>query len=154
MKLNNTRRSAVNAFIVALLLGFSSLASAQDAVLDEAEKLNTGMNKEVYLYVTEPVVSFAEVAKILPDHMDFVHKIESQGTMIMGGQTTIDGADNAAGYGAIMIRANSFEEARRIADQDPMHKTGVRKYTLYKWAINEGELNIRMKLSDGSFQIN
>ncbi|MEO0507856.1 MAG: YciI family protein [Bacteroidota bacterium] len=127
--------------------------NAQDVVLEEAEKLNTGMNKEVYLYVTEPIVSFEEVAKILPDHMDFVHKIERQGTMIMGGQTTIEGADNAGGYGAIMIRANSFEEARRIADQDPMHKTGVRKYTLYRWNINEGEMNVRLKLSDASFSI-
>lgn len=137
-----------------LMLGVSTLTlQAQEDVLTEAEKLNTGMNKEVYLYVTEPVVPFDEVAKVLPDHMDFVHKIENQGTMIMGGQTTIEGASDAGGYGAIMIRANSFEEARRIADQDPMHKTGVRKYTLYKWNINEGELNVRLKLSDASFVI-
>ncbi|MEM8926666.1 MAG: YciI family protein [Bacteroidota bacterium] len=140
--------------ILFLMMGMAMLAlQAQDETLAEAEKLNTGMNKEVYLYVTEPVVSFEEVAKILPDHMDFVHKIENQGTMIMGGQTTIEGASDAGGYGAIMIRANSFEEARRIADQDPMHKTGVRKYTLYKWNINEGELNVRLKLSNASFVI-
>nr|WP_299343735.1 YciI family protein [Allomuricauda sp.] len=142
------------ALVFCMSLGLGNITmNAQDDVLTEAEKLNTGMNKEVYLYVTEPVVSFAEVAKILPDHMDFVHKIESQGTMIMGGQTTIEGASDAGGYGAIMIRANSFEEARRIADQDPMHKTGVRKYTLYRWNINEGELNVRLKLSDASFKI-
>lgn len=140
--------------ILSLVFCFGTVtAQTSDEVLAEAEKLNTGMNKEVYLYVTEPVVSFGEVAKILPDHMDFVHKIESQGTMIMGGQTTIEGAPDAAGYGCIVIRANSFEEARRIADQDPMHKTGVRKYTLYKWNINEGEMNIRLKLSDQSFSI-
>ncbi|MEM6895144.1 MAG: YciI family protein [Bacteroidota bacterium] len=152
MKTTKTLEKLVKACSIFLCVGTITL-NAQDAVLEEAEKLNTGMNKEVYLYVTEPVVSFDEVAKILPDHMDFVHKIESQGTMIMGGQTTIQGADNAGGYGAIMIRANSFEEAKRIADQDPMHKTGVRKYTLYRWNINEGEMNVRLKLSDASFSI-
>ena len=152
MKTERTLKKIVSLF--SLILGVSTLTlQAQEDTLAEAEKLNTGMNKEVYLYVTEPVVSFDEVAKVLPDHMNFVHKIENQGTMIMGGQTTIEGADNAEGYGAIMIRANSFEEARRIADQDPMHKTGVRKYTLYKWNINEGELNVRLKLSDASFVI-
>ncbi|MEM0933981.1 MAG: YciI family protein [Bacteroidota bacterium] len=152
MKTKRNLKKMVTIFYVTL--GFGTISAfAQEDVLSEAEKLNTGMNKEVYLYVTEPVVSFDEVAKILPDHMDFVHKIENQGTMIMGGQTTIEGADNAGGYGAIMIRANSFEEARRIADQDPMHKTGVRKYTLYKWNINEGEMNVRLKLSDASFTI-
>ena len=150
-----TKRKLKNiASLLFLMLGVSTLTlQAQDDVLAEAEKLNTGMNKEVYLYVTEPVVPFDEVAKVLPDHMDFVHKIEKQGTMIMGGQTTVEGASDAGGYGAIMIRANSFEEARRIADQDPMHKTGVRKYTLYRWNINEGELNVRLKLSDASFVI-
>ncbi len=150
-----TKRKLKNiASLLFLMLGVPTLTlQAQDDVLAEAEKLNTGMNKEVYLYVTEPVVPFDEVAKVLPDHMDFVHKIENQGTMIMGGQTTIEGASDAGGYGAIMIRANSFEEARRIADQDPMHKTGVRKYTLYRWNINEGELNVRLKLSDASFVI-
>lgn len=152
MKTRKNLKKIAIVFCASLGLG-NMMVNAQDDVLSEAEKLNTGMNKEVYLYVTEPIVSFAEVAKILPDHMDFVHKIESQGTMIMGGQTTIEGASDAGGYGAIMIRANSFEEARRIADQDPMHKTGVRKYTLYKWNINEGELNVRLKLSDASFKI-
>ncbi|MEM1338524.1 MAG: YciI family protein [Bacteroidota bacterium] len=152
--MKTARKLKQHTTILFLVMGMSMLAlQAQDDTLAEAEKLNTGMNKEVYLYVTEPVVSFEEVAKILPDHMDFVHKIENQGTMIMGGQTTIEGASDAGGYGAIMIRANSFEEARRIADQDPMHKTGVRKYTLYKWNINEGELNVRLKLSDASFVI-
>ncbi|MEM9076188.1 MAG: YciI family protein [Bacteroidota bacterium] len=152
MKTTRNVKKMMTFFLISLCLGSIS-AWAQDDVLSEAEKLNTGMNKEVYLYVTEPVVPFDEVAKILPDHMDFVHKIENQGTMIMGGQTTIEGADNAGGYGAIMIRANSFEEARRIADQDPMHKTGVRKYTLYKWNINEGEMNVKLKLSNASFTI-
>ena len=152
MKTRKNLKRIAKAYGVFLCFGIFAVA-AQEDVLNEAEKLNTGMNKEVYLYVTEPVVSFAEVAKVLPDHMNFVHKIESQGTMIMGGQTTIEGATDAGGYGAIMIRANSFEEARRIADQDPMHKTGVRKYTLYKWNINEGELNVRLKLSDASFTI-
>jgi len=152
MKTRKEQGKIVNALLFVLVLSTFGM-QAQADTLAEAEKLNTGMNKEVYLYVTEPVVSFAEVAKVLPDHMDFVHKIENQGTMIMGGQTTIEGASDAGGYGAIMIRANSFEEARRIADQDPMHKTGVRKYTLYKWNINEGELNVRLKLSDASFII-
>ncbi|MEM8847624.1 MAG: YciI family protein [Bacteroidota bacterium] len=152
MKTKRNLKKIVAVFYITLCFG-AIPALAQDNVLAEAEKLNTGMNKEVYLYVTEPVVPFDEVAKILPDHMDFVHKIENQGTMIMGGQTTIEGADNAEGYGAIMIRANSFEEAKRIADQDPMHKTGVRKYTLYRWNINEGEMNVTLKLSNASFTI-
>ncbi|MEO1653467.1 MAG: YciI family protein, partial [Bacteroidota bacterium] len=97
--------------------------------------------------------SFEKVVEVLPDHMDFVHKIEREKTMVMGGQTTNEGADDAGGYGMIVIRANSFAEARKIADQDPMHKTGVRKYTLFKWNINEGFLNIKYKLSDQTFTV-
>jgi uncharacterized protein YciI len=58
-----------------------------------------------------------------------------------------------AGMGLIIIRAGSAEEAKRIADSDPMHASGVRTYTLYQWSLNEGRLNISIDFSDRSYRL-
>ncbi|MEO1027541.1 MAG: YciI family protein [Pseudomonadota bacterium] len=127
-------------------------ASSPDT-LAEADALDTGMGAELYFYVTRPTGSFEEVVEILPAHMDFIHTIENAGVMVMGGQTTIEGSADAGGYGLVVIRAGSFEEARDIAESDPMHLTGVREFELYRWNINEGFTTIELRFSDQSFVI-
>lgn len=122
-------------------------------LLATADEMDTGMGAELYFYITLPKVPFEEIVEVLPAHMDFVHTIEDGGIMVMGGQITPEGLADAGGRGLIVIRAESFEEARAIADRDPMHSSGVRSYELYKWNVNEGVTNITLKFSDQSFVI-
>jgi hypothetical protein len=49
----------------------------------------------------------------------------------------------------IIYRAASMEAARALAEADPMHSAQARSYTLRKWLINEGSLNISIGLSTG-----
>ena len=51
------------------------------------------------------------------------------------------------GTGLVVYRAGSMDEAQQIADQDPMHLSGARQYTLRKWLINEGSLSLNVGLS-------
>ena len=138
-------------------IGLSGLAISQDNtdsdLLATADEMDTGMGAELYFYITLPEVPFEEIVEVLPAHMDFVHTIEDGGIMVMGGQITPEGLADAGGRGLIVIRAASFEEARAIADRDPMHSSGVRRYELYKWNVNEGVTNITLKFSDQSFVI-
>lgn len=151
----------VRAF-AAVILTASTIASGGIAIaqgntdsdlLATADKMDTGMGAELYFYITLPKVPFEEIVEVLPAHMDFVHTIEDGGIMVMGGQITPEGLADAGGRGLIVIRAESFEEARAIADRDPMHVSGVRSYELYKWNVNEGVTNITLKFSDQSFVI-
>ena len=64
-----------------------------------------------------------------------------------------ESAADAGGYGLVVIRASSFEEARKIAESDPMHTTGVRDFQLFRWNINEGFTTIELRFSDQSFVI-
>ena len=52
----------------------------------------------------------------------------------------------------IIIRARDEAEARRIADSDPTHSSGVRQYELYSWSLNEGRINVTLDFSDQSFR--
>ena len=56
--------------------------------------------------------------------------------------------ETAASFGLIIIRAKDETDARRIADSDPMHASGVRKYELYAWSLNEGRINVTLNFSD------
>ena len=51
------------------------------------------------------------------------------------------------GIGLIIYRAASFDEARALAEADPMHAQGARTYVLRRWLINEGSLSLSVALS-------
>ncbi len=40
-----------------------------------------------------------------------------------------------------------MQKAQAIADADPMHAEGMRSYSLRKWLVNEGSLQLEVKLS-------
>ena len=53
----------------------------------------------------------------------------------------------------IIVRANSFEEAEKIAAADPMHTSGMRDYTLERWHMNEGSVTLKVTFSDQAANI-
>ena len=53
----------------------------------------------------------------------------------------------------IIYRAESLQAATEIADEDPMHKTGTRDYTIRRWLVNEGSFQLDIKLSAQSIKI-
>lgn len=51
------------------------------------------------------------------------------------------------GASSITCRAATMDEARELADGDPMHAEGKRRYTLRKWPANESSPSFSMALS-------
>ena len=48
----------------------------------------------------------------------------------------------------IIVRAASLDEARAIADADPMHSSGVRRYRIRPWLLNEGSYTVTVRYSE------
>jgi uncharacterized protein YciI len=109
------------------------------------------LGKEMFLVVTRPVRS-PEIAKRLKDHLDHQVDLEKRGIMFAAGPLYPRGSDLPEA-GMFVLRANSFEEARAIADADPLHKAGLRSYTLMRWTVNEGSYAVRVNYSDQSVTI-
>ena len=57
------------------------------------------------------------------------------------------------GEGMVIIRAGSLAEARAIAAEDPMHKSGARSFVVRPWLMNEGTLTIKITYSNGAREV-
>lgn len=118
-------------------------AVAQDATVDSSSFLR------MQLFVVNTHAVDAEKERtFIQEHLRYQVHLEEQGIMFAAGPTH-DGDDNRLS-GLIVIRADSYDAAKQIADNDPMHKNGAREYTLSKWTVNEGGFNVTVRFSTQS----
>jgi len=112
--------------------------------------------KTLYLVTTEPTGKFAEVFANAEDHLAYQAKLEREGTMVLAGPLGPIGAESTEawdGVGMFVYRAASLAEATAIAEADPMHSSGARRFTIRKWLLNEGRFNLRVSLASGSLDL-
>jgi uncharacterized protein YciI len=122
-----------------------------DAATQHHNLTRNFLGRNLYVIVTTPVAPREELDKILPEHLKHQIRLEKDGIMFAAGPLT--GEDGNRVGGLIVIRADSFAAARAIADSDPYHKRGLRKYTLQRWTVNEGSYGLRVNYSDQTVTI-
>lgn len=121
-----------------------------DAEVPEAirERLAEFLNMELYVYETVWEASPEDMQAHAQAHLDYQVELERSGRLFAAGPVTEEGAPRfPPKSGLIVVRASSFEEARAIADADPMHQAGLRSYTLRRWTVNEGSLELKVRFS-------
>lgn len=105
---------------------------------------------ELYVAESTPSKSGPPVPDVLPDHLKYQRQLEIAGTLAFAGPLSDATGEMMEGTGMIVYRASSLEEARDLTANDPMHKTGARTYTLRRWLINEGSVQLTVGLSTNS----
>ena len=110
------------------------------------------LRKQLWVIMTRRIAPVEEVQKHTKAHLLHQIQLEKDGIMYGAGPATAPGAAEAS-FGLIIIRAKDEAEARRIADSDPMHVHGVRKYELYQWSMNEGRLTVTIDFSDQTYRL-
>lgn len=104
---------------------------------------------EAYVAISTPVKAPEELAAVLSDHLAYIQKLERDGKLMLAGPLSDEAGEQVEGMGMLVFRADSLEDARDLAANDPMHKTGARSFVLRRWLINEGTLNMSVGLSTG-----
>lgn len=102
---------------------------------------------ELYVAHTVPTGDPEAVKAALPAHLAYQAELETAGALVFAGPLSDETGEEMQGMGQIIYRAASFEAARALADNDPMHQCGARRYELRKWLVNEGSLTITLGLS-------
>jgi uncharacterized protein len=80
-----------------------------------------------YLVLTIRTKNFQESA--LPLHGAFLDRLRAEGKLELAGPFT----DKTGG--AYMLKVGSLEEAKAIAQEDPVHTTGSSLVTVYEWKV-------------------
>jgi uncharacterized protein len=109
------------------------------------------LGKTLYVVHTVPAAPAEQIAALLPAHLEHQIRLEKAG--IMFGAGPMANEDGSPGGGLIVIRADSFEAARAIVDEDPLHKSRLRTYTIRRWTVNEGSYTVKVNYSDQSVMI-
>ncbi len=104
---------------------------------------------ELYAAVSTPAGEPEDVKANLPAHLAYQAELERSGNLAFAGPMSDESGDNMQGIGLIIYRAESFEEAKSLAEGDPMHASGARSFVLRRWLINEGSLTLSVGLSTG-----
>ena len=119
----------------------------------QVEQMHAKMlHKQLYIIFPEPPDKTGARRKICPKHIEYQLKIEKAGILFAAGPF-VDGKGKPQGPGMIVVRAKNMVDAKKIADADPFHKQGYRKYRIQAWQVNEGGFNVHVKFSDGSFTL-
>lgn len=109
--------------------------------------------RQVFAIFTIPAKGFDDIEGVLKVHLDYQIELERRGVMFAAGPLCDVSTNSWTGRGLIVVRADSLEEATAIADADPMHSSGVRRYEIVPWCVNEGVLDLRLSYSTGRFEL-
>ena len=87
-----------------------------------------------FVYALRIVVDRATYEPRLPAHLQYLQELDAAGTLILSGPF----GDRTGGM--VVVRAGSLEEARAIAEADPLVASGVDAYDLHEWRITGGDV--------------
>lgn len=108
---------------------------------------------ECYVVVSMPVQGVDFVKQHLGQHLAYQAQQEALGNLMFAGPLSDLSGEEMEGAGMIIYQTKSMDLAKDIADKDPMHLSGARTYTLRRWLINEGSMQLDLKLSAQSVKL-
>ena len=105
-----------------------------------------------YAIMSEFTNKSGDRGAVLNEHLAYQCKLEMEGKLFAAGPLLREDGE-MAGIGLIIVKAESLDEAKKIANQDPFHQRGLRTYKIWPWKINEGSIDLKLRFAAGTFEI-
>lgn len=124
------------------------------ATAEERIRQLTGrmLRKKLYVILSKGGATPEQLGAVLPEHLEYMIGLEKQGVLFASGPLgTAPG--KPLGDGLTIVRAQSEDEARRIASDDPFVLNNIRTFEVREWTVMEGSLGVRVNFSDQSLEI-
>lgn len=118
---------------------------------EEIARLKSRMLMKSYYVMFRDVVDRSRIAAAALDHYRWIIALEKEGRVFASGP--LFEADGSQGAGMTVFRAGSTEEANALAAGDPFCTCGAVTYTLRRWQLNEGRLQLHLDLSDQTYHL-
>ena len=84
-----------------------------------------------YLVISKPVAPQEQIQQHVGEHSAWLKQHHDAGNIVASGPSP-DGPS-----GIWVLRANSREDAKKLADAHPYHAKGLRSYEMYEWNVHQ-----------------
>ena len=121
--------------------------SSFDKAVAQNTKNFLGLN--LWLVHMSKPTSFDEMQPLVAEHIDYALRLERDHVLFGAGPLSDDDG-NLDGRGLFIIRAESRADAENIAKNDPIVKSGVRKFSIERWTLNVGSVQHSIRYSSQS----
>jgi uncharacterized protein YciI len=113
------------------------------------------LKKRLYiaLWINDPTATRDEHLQVLPEHLEFLLGLEQQGVLFASGPLSVNEGETGIFSGMTILRAESFEMAKAIVENEPFVVRGLRTYKLLAWELNEGSFSVTLSLGTGTFRV-
>jgi uncharacterized protein YciI len=121
----------------------------------QAKELRGAAHKKrfyVVLWIDSPTAEDDAFIEVLPDHFRHFGALEKDGTLFGSGPLTPPDGVAETYEGMSIVRADSLDAARAIAEATPMVRHGLRTYELFAWDISVGRIGVRVDLKSGTVE--
>lgn len=115
----------------------------------DALKASEGrLKKLLYVVTSKANGGFGPIKDNIQAHLEYLGTLEASGALLMAGPLFNEEPDSWSGDGLLIYNTSSLEEATRIAEADPLHRSGARSYSIRPWLLNDGCMSFSFRLSD------
>ncbi len=112
---------------------------------------NGNLAMEVFVCFTTPVQPGPPPPDVMAEHKAYIAALETSGKVFLAGPLSNAEGTHMSGAGMIVFAASSVAEAAALAENDPIHKAGIRNFTIQAWRLNEGAPLPGIRLSNRTF---
>lgn len=121
-----------------------------------SQELLSKLRRQQFYLVEMMMITAAEdplsvLGPYLEEHLAWLIERENNRTIFLSG--TLGDETGWDGSGMAIVRAESRAAAEADAQTEPFSKAGIRKNSVRGWQLNEGNVTLRLKLFDDSFEI-
>jgi uncharacterized protein YciI len=109
-----------------------------------------GRDYWLVLSTPNPATTAADIERHVDAHLTWLLALEADGVAFLSGPLT-SGPGVRPGSGVTVLRADSAEQAAKIAATDPFVTAGLRTAEVFGWRVNEGAIQLRVSLGTGRY---
>jgi uncharacterized protein YciI len=115
----------------------------------EVAVLKEKMWQKSYYVMTRSLIDPEKIKPNLLEHYRWMIQMEKENLVFASGP--LFKQDGSQGVGMTVWRVDSFDEAERVAAQDPFVIGGGVDFKIQRWQINEGRVNVSVDFSDQTY---
>lgn len=104
------------------------------------------LHRTLFVCLSEPVAAPEKIFPHIPDHLRHLVAMEKRGVLLASGPFLDNGEIGLRSM--MIIRAKDRAEATRIAQEETLHKLGLRRFTIEEWQLNQGRISVQIDFSD------